>query len=414
MFRTRKLIATHLYILITVLVLFCSYGNTADIPEEVEKYFQKIDKTYGEAKTYQAEVQLEVELAIGEKEHNSSLSSDLAWTKPSKIRVKTKEDKTGTLMISDGKKYIKYLPAEKEYIVKPAPENIRSSEPMHSGVMGQVGGINDIIAANKPSDILRENLIKAALKKETKINEQPCAVIGLEKETRGRNVKIDLFVTKKDANLLRMVFDNKGFLPDEEEGGKRIFTIKENHKQIRINEEIPEDTFSFQPPKGVKKVDEFTFARRLKEKRNEKPDARALEGETAPDFTLKDLNGKTHTLSEYKGKCVAIDFWASFCRPCKIELPSLQKLAEKYKSKGMVLLTINSESKEKIKQFLKQNDLNITVLLDPEGKASQNYNVMYIPQLVLIDKKGVVHKVHIGLMNEESLEKEFQQLLSAK
>jgi len=118
-----------------------------------------------------------------------------------------------------------------------------------------------------------------------------------------------------------------------------------------------------------------------------------------------------HSLSGYRGKLVLLDFWATFCPPCRVELPFLQELAAKYRSSGIVLLTITRDNPEKIRNFLKENGLNITVLLDNDGEATQNYKTFLIPQVFLIDRKGTVQKVMLGLQSKEVMEREIKNLL---
>lgn len=168
-------------------------------------------------------------------------------------------DTSGTVLVSDGKKYVKYVPTVNEYLINASPESIRKSDPMNSGVLGQFGGISDIVAADKPSEVLKTDLIKATIKKEVEIDNIPCIQINLVKNVRNRETTIDLFMDKNKGRLIRMVFDNKALLLKGEEVGNKIFTLVEEHKNARINEDIPDKIFEFAPPKGAIKVDQFSF-----------------------------------------------------------------------------------------------------------------------------------------------------------
>lgn len=122
------------------------------------------------------------------------------------------------------------------------------------------------------------------------------------------------------------------------------------------------------------------------------------EGEPAPLFSLNDRNGKIWSLEELKGKVVLVNFWASWCPSCKEEKPSLQKLSTMTKDKpNFVILTIlYKDDPSGAFQFMKKNNLNLTLLLDRKWEASNAYGVTGVPETYIIDKKGVLRRKIIG------------------
>lgn len=128
--------------------------------------------------------------------------------------------------------------------------------------------------------------------------------------------------------------------------------------------------------------------------------------EEAKDFTLENLKGEKISYSSLKGKTVFINFWATWCPPCKIEMPDLNKLYEKYKDdKDIVVLTINvGESKDQVEQFIKQNNFEFPVLLDSNSNVALDYKAMYLPTSVLIGKDGKVINYRSGAMSLEQME----------
>jgi len=406
-----------LFILLVILIFQCGeMAFCVGISKKVAACLKAIDRAYGNITTYEAEVHVGVHIKSVPHEFSSSLKTFLIFEKPNNFRV-IKQDKetTDIAMVSDGRTYVKYLPSQKEYIVQPAPGSLLSSEPWHAGVLGQNCGIAFIAASASPSTLLKENLVRASLKKDVSINGSPHWVLHLEKKVGDREVHIDAYVDKKSGFIGKMVFDNKSPLIGGEAGKNATFIVTDEHFNVKVNEPLRKDVFQFKPPANVRKVDEFTFEmlKSQKAKKSEDENQSALVGKPAPAFSLVDLNGREHELSSYKGKAVVMDFWAVFCPPCRKELPILDKLAEKYESRGLVFITINgSEPKGKISDFLKANSLErMTVLLDPDGKVSRSYDVRFIPQLVIVDKNGIVANVIIGLTEEEQLDKEFQNLL---
>lgn len=109
----------------------------------------------------------------------------------------------------------------------------------------------------------------------------------------------------------------------------------------------------------------------------------------AKDFTLETLEGKKVSLKDYKGKVVFLNFWATWCPPCKVEMPDMDSLYKKYKDKGLVMLAVNmQESAGTVKKFMKKNGYSFTVLMDTNGDVTELYNAIYIPITYIIDKEG--------------------------
>lgn len=123
-------------------------------------------------------------------------------------------------------------------------------------------------------------------------------------------------------------------------------------------------------------------------------------GERAPDFSLPSLDGPKVTLSQLKGSIVVIDFWASWCGPCKKELPELNALAQKYAGANppvvIVAIGIDKEraNAEKLVRALKLSGLRI--LLDPEGRVASAYDLPTMPSSFVVDASGLVQHVHVG------------------
>jgi thiol-disulfide isomerase/thioredoxin len=106
------------------------------------------------------------------------------------------------------------------------------------------------------------------------------------------------------------------------------------------------------------------------------------------NFTLEDLTGKKWTLRALKGKVVWVNFWATWCPPCRKEMPDMEELYRRYKSKGFVVLAISDEDLAKVSGFVGKNGYDFTVLLDPGDKVTKQYSVDGIPKSVLYDRNG--------------------------
>jgi thiol-disulfide isomerase/thioredoxin len=125
------------------------------------------------------------------------------------------------------------------------------------------------------------------------------------------------------------------------------------------------------------------------------------------DFTLEDLNGNKVTLSQLKGKKVYLNFWATWCPPCKAEMPDIEKLYQETKDSDLVILAVNvNEDKKTVQDFIAKNKYNFPILLDVKGEVSQLYQVSGIPTSYFIDTKGFLDNGATGGIPLESM-KEF-------
>ena len=129
--------------------------------------------------------------------------------------------------------------------------------------------------------------------------------------------------------------------------------------------------------------------------------AQIEEGVDAPNFTLKNLEGKEVSLNEFRGKYVLVNFWATWCGPCKIEMPSLETLYQRFKNKNFVMLAISNVmyGATVVKAFVKANKINFPVLLDQQLKTSNRFGVVSLPSTFMIDPKGKIIGAMLGAEN---------------
>lgn len=128
----------------------------------------------------------------------------------------------------------------------------------------------------------------------------------------------------------------------------------------------------------------------------------------APDFSLKDLNGKGVEIKQFKGKVIFLNFWATWCGPCKEEMPGMEALHQQLKEKDFVMLTISVdyEGIKPVQEFINKQRYTFPVLLDPKGETLDLFEVKGIPTTFLIDKKGKMIGKAIGPRDWKSIEVE--------
>lgn len=126
-------------------------------------------------------------------------------------------------------------------------------------------------------------------------------------------------------------------------------------------------------------------------------DIEGMVGREAPEFTLKDVNGKSVPLSAFRGKVVLLNFWATWCPPCKAEMPSFQKLFQAERNRGLEVVAISTDKSVKdVRDYLSKNRFDFTVLVDDNAKVRNLYRVFSMPTTYLIDRKGVIAEKFMG------------------
>jgi peroxiredoxin len=128
-------------------------------------------------------------------------------------------------------------------------------------------------------------------------------------------------------------------------------------------------------------------------------------GDPAANFDLTDPGGSTIELSELRGSAVLINFWATWCEPCRLEMPLFQDRYELLKDQGFTVLAVNAdEPVGTVEEFQQEMGLTFPVLLDVDGQVQRQFRIRGFPTSILLDKEGVIQAVHIGVLHEDQLD----------
>jgi peroxiredoxin len=138
-------------------------------------------------------------------------------------------------------------------------------------------------------------------------------------------------------------------------------------------------------------------------------------GFTAPDFTLKTPDGEEYTLSELKGNAVLVNLWATWCPPCRAEMPAIEKMYQEYKDQGLVVLAVNmtyQDDPANVAPFIQEYGLTFPVLLEETGSVGTAYQLRSLPSTYFINRAGIIQEVVIGgPMSEALLRTRIEQIL---
>ncbi len=132
-------------------------------------------------------------------------------------------------------------------------------------------------------------------------------------------------------------------------------------------------------------------------------------GEVAPDFKLRSISGNKVKLSDFRGKTVILNFWATWCPPCRAEIPEIQKFYEDKKNNNVEILAVNLTNSESslnaVKEFVKDKGMTFTIVLDKKGETSNLYSIITIPTSYIIDKNGNIRDKYVGPMSYETMDR---------
>jgi len=205
---------------------------------------------------------------------------------------------------------------------------------------------------------------------------------------------------EKDAYAI-WKFDQESELNDPFLGRIRLYSNLE-YQRIEFDVDLPEALFTFTPPGDYKKVTEFNMTALL-----ERP-AGQLEGQPAPAFTLTNLEGEEVSLESLRGKVVLLNFWATWCEPCRAEMPFLELLYAQFRRQGLEVVGVSEETAETVAGYWKTNGIPFVALLDPGGKVKEAYGVQGLPSTFLIARDGRISFVFTGPLSGRMIKEALQ------
>ncbi len=139
----------------------------------------------------------------------------------------------------------------------------------------------------------------------------------------------------------------------------------------------------------------------------------ARTGSLIDDFSLRSLDGQEVSLSQYRGQVVLINGWATWCPPCRAEMPDLVKFYQANKDKGFIILAVNAgETAEQAKPFVNQMGMQFPVLIDPNTRVLTGLGVTAFPTSIVVGRDGVVKRIHTGMLTPDSLQSEIAPFIS--
>jgi peroxiredoxin/outer membrane lipoprotein-sorting protein len=365
---------------------YCCYcaglASAASAPE----ILNQVAQTYKGLQAYQFVATETSEILARGMQRRGETHLALAVVKPDKFRLTYKDDAKEIIIVADGETTWTYMPKLKQYTKQQAA----------------VSGDDDA-GDGEQADTLTTSLRTLVLFYEGIARYGASATLAKDERVRVGGERIDCFVIRvQTANSQHQLWIDK----ERSLVLRHIETAKQNvnnvlvevHTTIDLKEaetRLPpaNDLFSFEPPSSATEVATLNL-----------PGERVLlTGKNAMDFELKDLQGAQVRLSSFRGKIVLLDFWATWCPPCRKELPSIEKLHRQLADKDVVILGINDEDSSTVKGFMKKYEYTIATLMDSKKNVHRLYGARAIPTVIVIDRGGVIRAHYIGGRSEADL-----------
>ena len=212
---------------------------------------------------------------------------------------------------------------------------------------------------------------------------------------------------------LKLADELAGFVTEGDQGQGTIQAVADTLRQSLAETPVPQERG--QTPPQCMKLAELVRYEGVTEQLNDPLYAKAQRTLASYDaqiakanFTLKDLKGRTWTLSDLRGKIVLVNFWATWCGPCKVEMPDLDWLYTRFASQGLVVLSITFEDEAKVRQYISSSKYHPPVLIDPGRKVFEQFHVEGIPRTFVFDRNGELTAVAI----DQHTGKQFLGMLS--
>ncbi len=378
-------------------------GKEAEVQQEAEVILRQVAADYASATDYSGTLAVTQRVVRDAGTTTHTINVTFRLMRPNKLHARLEADGTEWLFVCDGRTYWTYFPATGKYLAEDAPatlEELSGDGPLARMLLGMrpvTFGLFD----RDPYATLTADVESVEFVGSEQLAQEPVNHVVLH---TGRG-SMDLWVTGEEPRIVRARLNPSKLVAEAMARQPDLKEVVIEMRYERDGPELPEGAFAFEPPEGARRAGNLLALL-------------DLTGAQMRDFTLEGLaEGTTWHLADHKGKVIILDFWASWCGPCRKELPELQKIHNDYKDRDFLLLAVNvGEGRQKAAAFLEQMRLDVPVALDTQGAVFGSYSATSLPTLLLIGKDGTIEAVHVGYAPgvERTLRREIDRLLAGE
>jgi thiol-disulfide isomerase/thioredoxin len=351
-------------------------------------------------RSYQLDTLVVIELRGGGLDNKLEMPTSISVRRPDRMRIESRNQTAGLIIVSDGEHTWFFLSSLKQYIKREA-SNSPEAAVSNSGILPK--NLPDLKKSIKSVKITGEDYVEIEGEK------IPCWVVETifdkitlpEQDTSILDGEQITWISKTNALTLQTSFTSRLILPRIAE--PVAMTQFTRTTTLKLNVDLPDSLFAFTPPAGAKETADWTLPGVVR------PD---VIGKPAPAFKAKALDGTDIDLSALHGKVVLIDFWATWCGPCKREIPSIEKIYNEFREKGLVVLGMSvGEDQATVAKFVKTAAVTYPILqVNDTAELVAGLSVNAFPTVVLIDRDGKVASYEAGARGEAALRADLAKL----
>ncbi len=395
------------------------------IEEKVDRILHQWSDYLTELKSFQVDMNTSMKMTSPTGNMEMDSAQQLRVQRPNRMALVLREGVDGVNMFCDGETLTIHVPLMGRYTSREAPDSLSAISQNPLITAGQQNILTGALLSNDPYAAVLEGVQKARYDGTEKVDGETCHRLVFEQDELDwtawivdsekpvvRRVVPDM--TKALAAMGGLELEGDEAKAVREQLAKTELRLETKFTNWKTNATFTDADFAFDAPEGARKVDSLFGGLEGEDEEGPHP----LVGKPAPPIQLDKLDGSTVELAQHADKDVVIlDFWATWCGPCRRAMPTISQVAKRFADKGVVLYAVNlEEESDTIEEFLEDEQLDLNVLLDADGDVARAYGANAIPQTVIVDKKGVVQVVHVGLLPDlkAQLQKEIEAILAGK
>ncbi len=393
------------------------------IDPQAEKVLHGFADYIQDLKAFECEVAISIKGEMIGQKVDLVVNQNIKLERPNKlsIAVTSNQPSGGVQLVSDGSELFVYVEPLEKYAVEPAPATLKEllETPVILGLIaaGNSSALTTALFSDDPYKTLTESVTELSYLGKEELDGVQTQHVKAQSETADWDLWIEAGpkpLPRQFSVDMQRMFERLAKQNPQIDVSKIKVENKAVVSKWNVDPKFQADSFAFTTPEKAEKVESLM---KIFERGAEESPADKLVGNPAPAFELPTLSGDPANLADQKDKVVVLDFWATWCGPCRSAMPIIAKVTSSLKDRGVVFYAVNiDEDAETIKDFLQEQKLDIPVALDKGGEIAKAYLANAIPETVIIGKDGRVQVVHVGLSPnlEEELTKELEALIDGK